>query len=46
MIGESLLPHLFQILDNVIWRQVIKNAARIEKQESKLVAHPFVANLN
>jgi hypothetical protein len=46
VIGESLLPHLFQILDNVIWRQVIKNAARIEKHVSKQVAYRFVANLN
>jgi hypothetical protein len=43
---ESLLPHPFQMLDNFIQREAIKNAARVVEYASTPAAHPFVANLN
>jgi hypothetical protein len=46
VIGESLLAHLFHMVDYFVKSKPGKYAARIVELASTLAAHPFVTNLN
>jgi len=44
--GDGLLKHRFEMLEEFVQRQGIKNTSRIGEWAPTLAAHPLLVNLN